>query len=72
MPIPLLMLDYQLIMNIRSEIPSSLGGGVRNWGIWASQKLSRGSLLDLSQLQDPRTLGYLLICGLYYRPIADC
>ena len=29
-------------------------------GIGASQKLSGGSILDLSKLQDPRTLGYLL------------
>ena len=41
-------------------------------GIWAPQKLSRGSILDLSKLQDPRTLGYLLIFGLYSKPIAYC
>ena len=41
-------------------------------GIWASQKLSGGSILDLSKLQDPRTLGYLLIFGLYSKPIAYC
>ena len=41
-------------------------------GIWASQKLCRGSLLDLPELQDPRTLGYLFICGLYSKPIAYC
>ena len=41
-------------------------------GIWASQKLSRGSLLHLSELQDPRTLGNLLIFGLYSKPIAYC
>ena len=41
-------------------------------GIWASQKLSGGALLDLSELQDPRTLGYLLIFGLYSKPIAYC
>ena len=41
-------------------------------GIGASQKLSEGSILDLSKLQDPRTLGYLLIFGLYSKPIAYC
>ena len=41
-------------------------------GIRTSQKLSGGSLLDLSELQDPRTLGYLLIFGLYSRPRAYC
>ena len=41
-------------------------------GIWASQKLSRGFLLDLSKVQDPRTLGYLPIFGLYLKPIAYC
>ena len=46
--------------------------GVISQGIWASQKLSRGSLLDLSELQDPRTLGNLLIFGLYSKPIAYC
>ena len=39
-------------------------------GIWAVQKLSEGSVLDLSKLQDPRTLGYLLIFGLHTKPIA--
>ena len=39
-------------------------------GIWASQKLSTGSLLNLLEFQDPRTLGYLLIFGLYPKPIA--
>ena len=41
-------------------------------GIWACQKLSGGSVLDLSELQDPRTLGYLLIFGLYFKPIGYC
>ena len=41
-------------------------------GIWASQKLSGGSILDLSKLQDPSTLGYLLIFGLYSKPISCC
>ena len=41
-------------------------------GIWASQKLSGASLLDLSKLHDPRTLGYLLIFGLYSKRIACC
>ena len=41
-------------------------------GIWASQKLSGGSILDLSKLEDPRTLGYLLIFGLYSKPKAYC
>ena len=41
-------------------------------GIGACQKLSGGSILDLSKLQDPRTLGYLLIFGLYSKPIAYC
>ena len=43
---------------------------VISWGIWASQKLSGGSLLDLSELQDPRILRYLLIFGSYLKPIA--
>ena len=46
--------------------------GVMSQGIWASEKLSGGSILDLSKLQDPRTLGYLLIFGLYSKPIAYC
>ena len=41
-------------------------------GIWASQKLSGGCILDLSKLQDPGTLGYLLIFGLYSEPTACC
>ena len=41
-------------------------------GIGACQKLSGGSILDLCKLQDPRTLGYLLIFGLYSKPIAYC
>ena len=45
---------------------------VISWGSWASKKLSGGSLLDLSKLQDPRTLGYSLIFGLYSKPIAYC
>ena len=48
------------------------GECVISQGIWASQKLSGGSILDLSKLQDPRTLGYLLIFGLYSKPIAYC
>ena len=40
--------------------------------IWASEKLSGGSIPDLSKLQDPRELGYLLIFGLYSKPIAYC
>ena len=48
------------------------GRRVISQGIWASQKLSGGSILDLSKLQDPRTLGYLLIFGLYSKPIAYC
>ena len=49
------------------------GGAVISWGIsWASQKLSGGSLLDLLELQDPRTLGYLLIFAPYFKPIAYC
>ena len=48
------------------------GGGVISQGIGACQKLSGGSILDLSKLQDPRTLGYLLIFGLYSKPIAYC
>ena len=43
-----------------------------SWGIWASQKLSGGSLLDLSELHDPKKLGYLLIFGSYLEPIAYC
>ena len=45
---------------------------VISWGFWASQKPSGGSLLDLSELKDPSTLGYLLIFGLYFKPIAYC
>ena len=45
---------------------------VIDWGIWASQNLSGGSLQDLSELQDPKTLGYLLIFGSYSKPIAYC
>ena len=51
---------------------SGAGDSVRISGIWASQKLSTGSLLDLSKLQDPRTQGYLVIFGLYSTPIAYC
>ena len=41
-------------------------------GIGASHKFFGGSIPDLSKLQDPRTLGYLLIFGLYSKPIAHC
>ena len=43
-----------------------------NWGIWASQKLSGGTLQDLIELQGPKILGYLLIFGSYFKPIAYC
>ena len=41
-------------------------------GIWASQKLTAGSLQDLLELQDPRTLQYLFIFGSYFKPTALC
>ena len=43
-----------------------------SWGIWASQKVSGGTLQDLIELQDPKILGYLLIFGSYFKPIAYC
>ena len=52
--------------------PDKRAEGVISQGIGACQKLSGGSILDLSKLQDPRTLGYLLIFGLYSKPIAYC
>ena len=48
------------------------GQCVISQGIGVSQKLCGGSILDLSKLQDPTTLGYLLIFGLYAKPIACC
>ena len=45
---------------------------VISWGISASQKLLGGSVQDLSELQDPKALGYLLIFGSYLKPIAYC
>ena len=45
---------------------------VISWGIGASQKLSGGTLQDLRELQDPKILGYLLIFGSYFKPIAYC
>ena len=39
-------------------------------GIWASQKLSGGPVLDLSKLQEPGTGGYLLIFGFHLKAIA--
>ena len=45
---------------------------VISWGIWTSQKLSGGTLQDLTELQDPKTLGYILIFGSYVKPIAYC
>ena len=49
-----------------------IGVHVISWSIWASQKLLGGSLQDLSELQDPRILGYLVIFGSYLKPIAYC
>ena len=49
-----------------------IGQPVISWGIWASQKLSGGTLQDLIELQDPKILGYLLIFGSYLKPIAYC
>ena len=48
------------------------GSAVISWGIWASQKLSGGTLQDLIELHDPKILGYLLIFGSYFKPIAYC
>ena len=45
---------------------------VISWGIWASQKLSGGTLQDLIELQDPKILGYLHIFGSYFKPRAYC
>ena len=47
-------------------------GSVMSWAIWAFQKLSGGSLLDSSELPDPRTLGHVLIFDLYIKPTAYC
>ena len=51
---------------------SSRRSTVIGQGIWACQEFSGGSVPDLSKLQDPRTLGYLLIRGFYSKPIACC
>ena len=53
---------------------SSHGHPIRviSWGIWASQKLSGGTLQDLLELQDPKILEYLLIFGSYFKPMAYC
>ena len=56
----------------REGVPPCLRTSVISWGIGASQKLSRRSLLDLSELQHPRTLGYLLLFGLYFKRKAYC
>ena len=43
---------------------------VISWGIWASQELCERSRQDLSELQDTKILGYLLIVGSSIKPIA--
>ena len=48
------------------------GQNVISWDIWSHQKLYEGFLLDLSYLQDSRTLGYMLIFGLYLKPTFPC
>ena len=52
--------------------PCLSGAPVISWGIWASQKLSGGTPQDLIELRDPKILGYLLIFGSYFKPIAYC
>ena len=57
-------------VELLEECNGQWAGAVISWGIGASQKLSAGSVLDLSKLQDPRALRYLVIFGLYSKPIA--
>ena len=49
-----------------------LAENVKGWGILASQKLSGETPQDLTELQDPKILGYLFIFGSYFKLVAYC
>ena len=52
--------------------PCDIWTSVISQGIWASPKLSGKYVLHHSKLQDPGTLGYLLIYALYSKLLAYC
>ena len=64
-----LFYSRQTLCELGSRL-QSIVDSVISWGIWASQKLSGGTLQDLIELQHPKILGYLLIFGSYFKPIA--